>query len=363
MALAACGGGGSSSNSTGTEATTTGSSGNSQVAAATKFVEKGLEAPEFQSLTPLKKKPPTGKSVLWLDCGLPVCDQIGEGVKEGSEALGWKFHKLTMGSVPEEISNAWTQAVRLSPEAVTASGVTDSLFESQLSQFAAKGVPYVANGVLEPVGKGITAVVSGPQNYVNRGSWMANWIVHDTEGKGNVLYVTDSEFPIVDPLLKSFEKEFASLCSSCSMSVFDAPTSEIGTTLPARIVSEVQRNPEINYIAMPFGDLATGVAQALSAAGLNEQVKLVDANPTATNYGAIKEGTEAAAIAESNIISGWTMVDALARFFNGEELPQKLYDVRPLQILTSENGLKDPNEPYLGIEGFEEKFKQLWHVG
>jgi ribose transport system substrate-binding protein len=221
----------------------------------------------------------------------------------------------------------------------------------------------VAQAVLDPTGDGLIAVLSGRQNYTDRGKWMANWVVADTKGKANVLYFTTPDFPVVTPSLEGFKGEVKRLCPSCSVESYDVPTSSIGKKLPSDVVTAAQRNPEANYVVVPYGDMTIGVAQALSAAGLADRVKVVSANPALTNLENIKSGTaEVASVAEGNQMSGWMMVDAVARKLVGDKLPLEQYEtLPPHQYLTADN-IENPKQPYVGVPGYQQKFESLWKL-
>jgi ribose transport system substrate-binding protein len=367
VGLAACGGGdSSSSSSSGTESssgatTATGGSENAGVQKAEQLVEEGVKAPTSTGIpNPVAKKPASGKNILYLDCGVPVCKTIGEGVEDATSMLDWNFKTLPMGSTPEEIANAWTQAVREKPDGVIAAGINAVLFKKQLAELDAAGIPYVGGSVTDPVGNGITAVVNGTPGYVQRGDWMARWVVADTGGDADVLFFTIPEFPSLIPEVEAFEKELKALCPTCSAKVVEVTATDIGSKLPSRVVSEVQRDPDVNYIAMGFGDMASGVPQALRAASLTP--KIVSAAPGVQNFEDIAKGDEAASIAEPDFVSAWMMTDAMARQFNKEELPYKNYEVLPLQYIEESN--VDPSEnPYIGIEDYESEFERLWKIG
>ena len=62
---------------------------------------------------PLPAKPKPGESVYYIGCGFPVCDQIFEGIKAGSETLGWKATKINIDqSNPATINSGVEQAIQ-----------------------------------------------------------------------------------------------------------------------------------------------------------------------------------------------------------------------------------------------------------
>ncbi|MEA2252973.1 MAG: ribose transport system substrate-binding protein [Solirubrobacteraceae bacterium] len=331
---------------------------------AEKFVADHSAAPtSIGDLPPLSKKPPTGKKILYLSCGVPLCTLIGKGVQDATKQLGWSFQTLTAGALPETVSNAWNQAVRLKPDAVLSVAAPTVLYKKQQAELGKETIGHVAQAILDQPGNGLIAVLSGRQNYIDRGKWMANWVVADTKGKANVLYFTTPDFPIVTPSVEGFKSEVARLCPTCKVDAHEVPTSSIGKALPNDVVTAAQRNPEANYVVVPYGDMTIGIPQALQAAGLASRVKVVSANPALTNLANIKSGTaEVASVAEGNQMSGWMMVDAVVRKLVGDELPLAQYEtLPPHQYLTAAN-IDDPKVPYVGVPDYQAKFESLWKL-
>lgn len=366
VVVAGCGG--SSSGSTGSSGTTeaTGedqAASSKQVEAAKKFVADNVAAPKSIGPTePVQKTPPSGKEIVYLDCGIPVCKTIGEGASEAGAALGWNVKELPMGALPAQITKGFNEAVQLEPDAVMSAGIPSVLFKSQLAQLESAEIPFVSLDVTEPANKGIVAVVEGRKHYEKRGHWMANWVTADSDGHANVLYFNVTEYP-VDPVQRdAMREELKNICPECAFETVEVSVTTVGNELPSMIVSALQRKPEVNYVAFSFGDMTLGVVQALQAAGLNEQVKLISTAPGSTNFENIRNETdEEVNVAEPNLASGGLAIDALARYFNGEKLDQKAYEVLPLQYITREN-IEEQSEPYVGIVNWLPEFEERWKV-
>jgi ribose transport system substrate-binding protein len=365
---AGCGGSDDSSGSTeaNTEASTegeTGGSGSALVEEAAEFVAEKEEAPtsvgEFE---PLSKTPPKGITFVGLGVGTAGGLQYNEGQKAASAPLGWKYQYLEGGSTPQSVTTAWNQLLRIKPDAIGSIGIPTELFASQLKQLTGEGVLHTADGLPEPAGSPeILANVGSEPTYLNRGEWMAKWIIADSEATANALYITAAEYPILEFSESSFGETMKS-CPDCKSKVLSVPASAIGKELPSQVVSEIQRDPDIDYVAVGFGDLTTGVPEALQAAGLSEKVKLVSANPTTRNLEGIEEGTESAAVGEGGEMAGWLMIDSIARKLAGDELPLESYASVPLRLITSKN-IGDIKEDATSLEivpGYKEQFEKLW---
>jgi ribose transport system substrate-binding protein len=363
---AGCGGGddsGSGSTADTRSETETGSGGSALVEEAADFVAEKEQAPtSVGDFEPLSKAPAKGVTFVGLGVGTAGGLQYNEGQKAASAALGWKFQYLEGGSTPQSVTTAWNQLLRIKPDAIGSIGIPSELFASQLKQLTGEGVLHTADGLPEKAnGEDILANVGSEPTYLNRGEWMAKWVIADSEGEGNALYITAAEYPILEFSETSFEETMAS-CPDCTSKVLSVPAAAIGKDLPPQVVSEIQRDPDIDYIVGGFGDLTTGVPEALQAAGLSDKVQIVTANPTTRNLEGIEEGTESAAVGEGGELAGWLMIDSVARKLDGQELPLENYASVPLRLITAKNvgDIKTDATSLEIVPGYQEQFKKLW---
>ena len=107
---------------------------------------------------------------------------------------------------------------------------------------------------------------------------------------------------------------------TCTNVDVNATVNDIGTNLPQMVVSALQQHPDTNYIVYTFGDLSLGVAAAVKAAGFTD-VKTIGATPIQANIDGLASGTDEAWVGVSNVILGWRLMDAAARSFNGDPIP------------------------------------------
>src|SRR2546425_9337721 len=90
VAISACSSGGGGSTTT---SGTSGGSGQAVAqakAAAEKLVSVEVPPTRITLTTPLPKAPPKGLMV-WMNCDIPACTVIGNGVRAGVTAAGWRF--------------------------------------------------------------------------------------------------------------------------------------------------------------------------------------------------------------------------------------------------------------------------------
>lgn len=356
--VVACG----SDSSDGTDTESTAGGGEAAVQEAKDFVAEHTPAPTEISVTePVSKTPEEGKSIIYMDCGVPVCKLLGENVKEATDTLGWTFKALNTEGTPEGIEVAWNQAVREKPDAVVSTGVPVDLFKKQLAELQKAGTTVVNQATLDQPSGAVIANIDGAEDFALRGRWMANWIVADTDGEANVAYFGFPDFPVLVTTQEAFDEELKRLCPGCKSKLVEVTPQAIGKSLPSQVVSTLQSDPSINYVAMGLADGTLGVTQALTAAGI-EGVKMVSQAGTPQNFENIVDGTaEVADVPESTALTAWTQIDALARHFNGDSLPQEAYASLPRNYLTADN-IEDPAANYVGVVDYQDQFKALWKV-
>lgn len=357
--VAGCGDSGSSGSPAKAD---TGSQGASAgVAEATAFVEKHLVAPtQIHQTEPVSKRPEPGKTVAFMDCGVPGCHVLGDYLKEALTAIGWKLTVINAGGTPENVSSGWDQVVNDRPDAVITAGTPAALWRRQARELEAAGIPVVNSATTDSAGDGILVTVVGEQDFVERGKWLANWVVSQTKGKANTLFVNMPDFPVLVTAQKAYDQELKRLCPSCSTKTVAVPASTIGTTLPSRVKSELQRDPSINYVVFGLGDMAIGVTQALKSAGFD--AKVISQEGTSAALKEIKSGTAYQVVVPEPIpVTAWSWVDVLVRHFDGDQLPVESYQTEPRQFLTQDT-IDNPDQTYPGVENYREQYLKLWRV-
>lgn len=328
---------------------------------------KAAEAPptDLGVTGELKSKPAPGGTIAWIECDSPTCVTITIGVKQAAAALGWH-----LDIIPFQLASAQTlisaldQAYTDDPTFVIENGVPPVAFQSVVPEFAAKHIPIIV-GYVGPttIDSTIIANIGGPSISHLWGKLLAEWVVADSNANAHVLLATIPEIPILTTLGPAFKKELLALCSKCTYTEQDSSAADLPAgNIPGQVVSDIQRNPAINYVIFTVGDLATGVRAALNAAGLNH-VKIAGATPEVSDLQNLLDGSESAWTTLPLVWSGWAEIDCGLRHVEGMPVPADCAAI-PTQLLTSSN-IKTINvsQPYVGVANFQDKFKQLWRLG
>jgi ribose transport system substrate-binding protein len=342
IVIAACSSS-ASSTATGTSANVgsstgvTGSSTSSGVAAAEAELKVAEARPASIGLPAFSKAVPSGKTVSFVHCGVAVCDTIAAAIKNAAAVLGWKVDVIPSNGTPASVKAAWDSVVRLHPDVAFGSGFDRALFASEASQLAAMHVPVMNWTTTDTAGQGLVFVHGGPSEVPVVGEQMAAWVVADTQGKADTLYVNLPTFVILQPVMEGFDSYYKQWCPGCKLSTMSVPLTSIGTTAPSLIVSYLRAHPDINRIAVGYDGVDVGLPAALAAAGLSGKVKFIGEAPTATNLAYVQAGTEAATVSQG-VYEIWAMyLDAAARALTGQSLvPDNAWKV-PWFLLTQGN--------------------------
>jgi ABC-type sugar transport system substrate-binding protein len=369
----ACGSSGSSSSSTASssestqsssESTESSSSGSSALKAAIASVEELEERPTSIGIeTPLKKPPPTGKAIDYLQCGSPICVSLGETLIEAGEAVGWKVKVVDEGLTPEKDIAAWQIGVNDDPDAIIVSGgYPREVYKKQLAEAVQKGIPIVSQGDSEPKGEGVSVAVDGPTRYEKNGERLGEIVMAQSEGKAHVLI---ANIPVYTSDALMFEKTAAFLeqnCPECTVETFEL--SATSTNIAGDTAAQVQTRPEVDYVLTAFGDFAQGLPAALASISRSDVSIVTQAlSPTSAEY--LKKGENVTGVyGYPGVEIQWRLIDALSRVFNKESTKVDEELDYPEWLFTQKS-LPNVKEPgyFPWVEEYEAQYKELWGLG
>ena len=286
-------------------------------------------------------------------------------------------------SRPEGQQSAFQQALDLAPDAIMSSGQTPSVTLQQRQAAAEAGHPVLrqlgglrgdpeqATGSVDEDPAPPTLLLE-PASFVafQNGTLPAAWAIAETDGNVHSIFVNVPDIPIIVPPQISYEAALDQACpDTCTNVVLAATVDEIGTTIPEKVVSTLQENPDTNYIVFTSGDFSLGVAAAVQAAGFDD-VKLIGATPIQANVESMRSGgPDEAWAGVSNIIIGWRLVDGAVRYFNGDPIPSPVAlspdDTGPAawpvtRIYTPETAPESAD--FVEPENYVEIFSELWQL-
>jgi ribose transport system substrate-binding protein len=289
-------------------------------------------------------------------CGAPICAQSAPLLIDPLKRLGIEVRRFNAGTTPSAITSTMNSVVASNPSVVIVFAVPSLLWQQQLASLAAKNVPVITSATDPPKGteRDFTATLFTAAERRRFGEHLANFVTADSGGRAGSMYIWTPELAGLKSETDGYTSTLTAKCASCTVDVMTTKTADIGRGLPRQIVSALQRKPDTKYVVLMTGDMATGVPEAIKAAGLSG-VKLISASGGPTNYQYIRRGQQYADLAQFIGVHLWQIADAAARAVSGR--PQ-VNPALPTQWITSRNDNFKQLPPF-GTD-YEEEFLKLW---
>jgi ribose transport system substrate-binding protein len=344
-----------------------GGSGNAS-AEVEQAVEEFVQPPTSIDITePLSRKPDEGKQIVVVESTEPTSLKTDEGLREAVEELGWTLEVVQEGTGPEDPAKAFDAAIDMSPDAILISGNPLSTMRAQVERAKQENIVVLQSDSGEPVGQDGSVYTLSLDSFEQTGLWgqmIADYVAVD--GSERALIVDLSLYPILHAFSEGAREELEEVSPDTAVDVIDVQIQDfIAGSVPGRIVSEIQRNPDTDFVILSLGDMATGLDAALRAAGLQDQVRIGGESAGTANIEALRDGTQHVFTGFAALIHGWHRADALARIFNGDPLDPNYESTLPTQLITQDNVGEAPLDDdgyYVGVEDFRDQFLELWQV-
>ena len=358
LSLAGCSSGGG---------TTTGGAGGdansaADAQAAQDAIAPSLDAPTKITLTtPLPKAPSPGL-MIWLNCDVPACTVIGNGVKAGVEAGGWTYSTENYKSAdPSTLTAAFERALKRNPSAVSLSGIPPTAgWSSVLPAYKAAGVPIIPTFLGDlTLDETLIALVGGPPARETTAVTMAQWFISDSKGKGHALLQRVDGFPVVKVWADKFAATVKEQCSGCEVSELSNTIADAtGGKIVSSIIPKLRGDKSINYL---IGDLEfyDALPSAMNAAGLKGKVKVAGQTPDITGLNYLKQGVFSAATPAGNNYAGWLVADAAFRYQQKLPVPDEDQGPLPYQLYLPDTDFS-LDAGYDKPSDYPEQFKTLW---
>lgn len=335
------------------------SADSSVVAAAQTALDKSTEIPTKIEQTEAFTPKPEG-SIFHVACdqSLEGCADKAKSLQAGVEALGYDFELCDGGSSPDQISSCFTNAINAKPDVIVTNGISAEDAGDSYAKVAESGIPQIGMFTGNPPGEveGVVTEVGGT-SCSEGAKEMADWVIADSEGKANVLFVGTNTFACNVQRLDAFTTQMAT-CETCNVDTLKFAIASIQSTLPQQIQAELQSNPDIDYIVGTFDAVALAAADIVRQAGKADSIKVAGFDGDGPNLELIQQGDiQAADVATGGLEPGWVAADAAARLIAGEKLEPN----SPVtNVVITDTNAAEIGGSYDGPAGFEDQFKALW---
>jgi ribose transport system substrate-binding protein len=305
--------------------TEAGGGGSEGTAAAEAVVEQYRDPNQPIGVTIPLDGVPEKKTIAWLECELESCPYITTGMKDATDALGWDL--MVISSESANPAPYFQQAIDAGVDFIASSGESPALYEEQAQAAADAGIKILSCFDTTPPDGPNTNIWTqcGDTSFVEKtGPLMADWAIVDSGGTANVLIVSIPDFPVLKAETDAYIAELEKNCPDCQHSELNITIPQLtGGEVPSAVASQLQANPDIDYVFFSFGSLPSGVTAALDSAGLLDQVTVYGQDFSAFDLEEIVAGTMGAWSADPKAYAGWLMVDAAARLALGMDLEEE----------------------------------------
>ena len=320
---------------------------------------------------PIEGDIPTGLRIVVIPINVPSAIELITFLQEAAAVLGWTAESVSGGTTPEEFKAAFAQVCADAPDAVFSLGIPSAVVTEELECLRDAGIPMVFQSTAPEGVQDTDLVLANIYDHTPQfisGTHNANWVIADSGGNANIVYYDFAAVETVHYVSLGFEETIVENCPNCTFERIDVPAEDIGTNLPGQIVSYMRANPDTNYVALAFSDLAIGVPGALADAGIGtDEVRLIGANPGPGNRVNIAAGNyEQAAISFPKYESQWRVIDIFARHFAGESVDHPQDAIYPYFMYSSDNVDNWPGAPedeWPLVQDYKEQYLALWGVG
>jgi ribose transport system substrate-binding protein len=345
LVLAGCSSPSSSGATGGSAAATGGSAANSSSCASSSLqaeVAKYEQPPTnaYANLPPLKSKPPTGKTAVFLTTSQPQGEQNAAGFAAAAKAVGWTYKGILVNLAdPSSVVSALNEAVNTYHATVVGMiGVNKSEIQSTFANAEKAGTIYVPGSYMDAPSGPVPVAVATSAYYAMQGQMTADWVAVQSKCTAHVLYNAVDSYPALGAVHQGFTSELKRVCPNCTVSVAQLTVDQANNQQGVPVVTAaLQRDHSINYVISSNGAFTQGLTAALTSVGLAKNITIASTFGDVLNQSAILQGKEGMTTGTANNISGWLAIDAALRHVEGMPYQSNLYAFTPTQVMTKSN--------------------------
>jgi ribose transport system substrate-binding protein len=321
-------------------------------------------ATEFPITEPLQALPAPGTTVVFLDNGTPVAGRTYEDMSKAAEVLGIELGRVQTGQSPQEINAAMNSVVESKPAAVIDVAIDPALFAPQVKALQDQGIPFVAQSIVnaEDFGLDDAQTAFGKAGSKANGKVLASALLAETNGEAtDIVYYNVPELPFAAMEQEGAKEQVAEQCPDCRFRVVDISITEVGSTAPRTVVSDLQANPDTQGFIASVDELQIGLPAAMEVAGID--VPGMGLGGTPVNLQQIADGQELGALTADYSMLAWATMDRVARELAKQDYDQSFWsEASPAtaQVVTKDNVPSDFDAGYVAFPDYQERFTTLW---
>ncbi len=304
-----------------------------------------------------------------------AAQNAAEGLEESAEKLGWDLTIFDGQFDPNRTLTGINQALADKADGIITLYADCPALKTGLQRADKEQVPVVAvegsdcNDLNEGDPQLFDYVVrySGDASFrewiTDWGRAMAIWVIAQTEGDTNAIVTRETDLETTKLQAAGTIEELEG-CADCEMEVIDFVGADIGPPLQEKIEQALIQNPDANAFVSAYDAILTsGGANALKASGRVDEIAIMGGEGSEPGLQLIREnGGNDACICYPTKWEGYAAVDALARFFLGED-PAETNSGMGFQAVDADHNMPPEGQGYEPPIDFVAAYDRLWGVG
>ncbi len=366
VAAIVLGGCGSSSHTTSSasshkSATGTASGSTAGIAAAKTAIAPYVGHPSpFPALPALKKLPPAGTKMSYIEAAIPQAVGIGKDLVDPAKEMGVTLNVVHSETAPTALQNAANTVASQKPGALLLSAVAPQFFGAGLHKVVAGGTHTVGVAMTNAAPYGVQVVIGNNQASILAGKLQADWVAARLGTKANVVFYGTPELSFSPYMQMGFKEGMASACPSCQVAYQPISVTTFESTAPQTVISYLQAHPSVNTVVFASEEGMDGLPAALKDAGLHVTTMGFAPDPIGTKD--IEDGSLTGGLAVDFNVQSWEMVDTAARLIAHQPISTAELLGAPLEFITQGTHVSDdPSGQWTGYPDVAQRFAKIWH--
>jgi len=312
-----------------------------------------------------------GKTIWYISLSLsiPFEQFVLQGIQQGAALAGAKGVGFDGNFSPATASRGVAEAIQAKAALIMIDGFQPQTMVPAIAQAQAAGIPVLTANTQDPgpplagYPAGVIGIATHP--FSEPGKIEADFVVADSKGKANVLFLSTTDVPVITTAVKDgFVNELNRLCPACTVTIEAVPSSQWSGLTP-RTATLIASHPNVNYMVPDFDGMVIYMVPGVTSANAQSKVKIVSFNATPSVMTNIANHYVVAGdTGGPNLVQGWAFADEALRVLAGGQplndlnIPTRLFDGNNISSID----LSKQESEWYGVGDYVAKFKAQWGI-
>lgn len=285
--------------------------------------------------------------------------------------VGISLQVCNGNATPTNVAACFSQATKADAAAIITDAVPYVLAANSFSAAVSAGIPVLYTD--QTAGSGAPAASSKfGYVYAPGGAQMAavaDWIINDSGGKGNVLINESTDGPSPVSFVESAQTEFKKECPGCTVTTNKISSANFSLIAPSTS-SALLKDPGVQYVISEFDQYLQPTQGGVQQAGKTATVKGVSGAAQLSGLQQLaNKNFLYADVGQASAYQGWVDADAVLRMLTGTSGASLPAYTIPIRLFTRDNigsvKLTDAAQAsgaWFGPSDYTKSFLKLWGV-